>query len=100
MLGDLGAHLGGVAVDGLFARRRSGRICPLQLLHSFDGLAEGYGWWRGVPSRRRPVRDQIRLVGRDGQALLQSGLGLLGPMDSTTILASGPVLMRAAASSA
>ena len=77
MLRDLGADLGGVAVDGLLAAEDDVKLA-FQLLHLLDGLADDVAGGQGVGTTKGPVADQIRLVGRDSQGLLQHGLRLLG----------------------
>ena len=77
MLGQLGTHLGGVAVDGLLAAE-NGVELALQLLHLLHGVVQNVAGGQGVGAAEGPAGHQVRLVGGNGQALLQSGGGLRG----------------------
>ena len=65
MLGDLGAHLGGVAVDGLLAAEDHVEFA-LGVLHLPDGLGEDVAGGQGVRPAEGPVGEEIGLVRGDG----------------------------------
>ena len=94
MLGDLGAHLGGVAVDGLLAAEDHVEFA-LGVLHLPDGLGEDVAGGQGVRPAEGPVGEEIGLVRGDGQAFPQGGLRLGGSHAQHHDLGVGVVVLDA-----
>ena len=89
MLRDLGADLGGVAVDGLLAAEDDVKLA-FQLLHLLDGLADDVALVARVsePPKARSLT-RYALSAAIAKDSFSTAFACSGPMESTTILAGG-----------
>ena len=70
VLGDLGTHLGGVAVDGLAAGDDEVEV------HGAEGTGDGAGGGEGIGAAELTVGEQDGAVDAHGEGLAEDGLGL------------------------
>ena len=70
MLGNLGTHLGGVAVDGLAAGDNEVEV------HRAQGAGDGVGGGEGIGAAELAVGEQDGAVHTHGEGLAEDGLGL------------------------
>ena len=77
MLSNLGADLGGITVDGLLSTE-DGIELAFYLFHLPNRAGKDIAGGQRIRAAECTVGNEISLVGRDGQALLQRVLGLLG----------------------
>ena len=70
VLGDLGTHLGGVAVDGLTAGDDEVEV------HGAEGTGDGAGGGEGIGAAELTVGEQDGAVDAHGEGLAEDGLGL------------------------